>query len=337
MINVQKPGMLTTIQDSGRHGFQKFGVIASGPMDTLAYRVANILVRNDENDAVLEITLTGPTLHFEEDMLLAICGGDLSPAIDGIPIRMWRPVFITKGSQLTFGQCKCGLRSYLAIAGGFNIPVVMNSKSTYLRAEIGGYKGRALRKGDCLTVGTSRRITNSFCRTLDGEQTTYLFKEPGWSVSSNLIPPYGKSRPIRVIKGPQFHLFSELSRRHLVNSKFEVTTQSDRMGYRLNGPKLSLKKEAELISEAVSFGTIQVPPDGNPIVLMADRQTTGGYPKIGQVATIDLPLLAQAKPGDMLEFTIVTLEEAQNLFMKKEREIQQLKKGISLIIKEGEL
>ncbi|WP_043929776.1 biotin-dependent carboxyltransferase family protein [Bacillus sp. EB01] len=333
MITVVKPGLLTSVQDLGRYGFQKYGVIASGVMDQIAHRIANILVGNEDNEPTLEITLLGPILRFEKDCLISICGGDLSPSINGLPVRTWRTIFVKGGSELRFGPAVTGTRVYLAVAGGITVPEVMNSKSTYLRAGIGGYQGRALQQGDVIRLTTPGDLSTAMMEYLEGQTGNKPFAEMDWSISSTLIPIHRKDMPIRVIKGKQFHLFDEESKRKIFSDRFEVSPQSDRMGYRLKGPQLRLEIPEELISEAVSFGSIQVPAEGNPIVLLADRQTTGGYPKIGQIATVDLPLIAQAKPGDYISFKHVTHKEAQLLFLEREENLKQLKNGILLKFK----
>ncbi|WP_409305996.1 biotin-dependent carboxyltransferase family protein [Peribacillus sp. SCS-155] len=330
MITVIKPGLLTSVQDLGRYGYQKYGVIASGVMDKLSHRIANILVGNDENEPTLEITLLGPAIQFEEDSLISICGGDLSPSINGTLVRPWRSIFVKKGSKLTFGPAKSGSRTYLSVAGGFNVKEVMDSKSTYLRAGIGGFKGRALKAGDSIPFHQPGDLSISIMEYLARQAKDRQFAEMEWSVASNLTPAYRKDAAIRVIKGNQYHLFSEVSRYKFFSETFEVTPQSDRMGYRLKGPFLQLEKPEELISEAVSFGSIQVPSEGSPIVLLADRQTTGGYPKIGQIASVDLPIIAQAKPGDRIRFSEVSHEAAQALYLEREAELKQLKNGILL-------
>ncbi|MEH6988659.1 biotin-dependent carboxyltransferase family protein [Cytobacillus firmus] len=335
MIKVLKPGLLSSIQDLGRTGYQKFGVIASGAMDPFSHRMANLLSGNEENDPALEITMMGPTLTFEEDTLISICGGDLSPSINGQPIRTWRSVFVKKGSELKFGGCQKGCRAYLAVSGGFNVPEVMNSKSTYLRAGIGGFKGRALKAGDMVETGKPSLQSLKMKDYLSKQLLDKVFVENDWGIASKLIPETVGNPEIRITRGRQFDLFTHESRLQLFNHAFEVTAQSDRMGYRLKGPALALSEHAEQISEAVNFGSIQVPPDGNPIVLLADRQTTGGYPKIGQVAAVDLPLLAQAKPGDALRFVEISNKEAQQLLIKRELKLKELKQGISLKTRGG--
>ncbi|MBG9588687.1 biotin-dependent carboxyltransferase family protein [Cytobacillus firmus] len=335
MIKVIKPGLLSSIQDLGRTGYQKFGVIASGAMDPFSHRMANLLSGNEENDPALEITMMGPTLTFEEDTLISICGGDLSPSINGQPIRTWRSVFVKKGSELKFGGCQKGCRAYLAVSGGFAVPEVMNSKSTYLRAGIGGFKGRALKAGDVLETGKPSLQSLKMKDFLSKQLLDKAFVENDWGIASKLIPETVGNPEIRITRGRQFDLFTHESRIQLFNHAFEVTAQSDRMGYRLKGPALALSEHAEQISEAVNFGSIQVPPDGNPIVLLADRQTTGGYPKIGQVAAVDLPLLAQAKPGDALRFAEISNEQAQQLLIKREMKLKELKQGIFLKTRGG--
>ncbi|WP_409289839.1 biotin-dependent carboxyltransferase family protein [Peribacillus sp. SCS-37] len=330
MITILKPGLLTSVQDMGRYGYQKYGVIASGVMDQMAHRIANIMVGNRDNEPTLEITLLGPVIRFEKDCLISICGGDLSPTINSIPVRSWRTLFVKGGSELRFGRAVSGTRAYLAAAGGIAAEEVMDSKSTYLRAGIGGYQGRALKPGDVIPFAPRGHLSTAMMEELEGQTRDQPFAEMDWSVTSNLIPLHRKDLPIRVIKGKQYDLFDKESKRKIFSEQFEVFPQSDRMGYRLKGPLLRLETPEELISEAVSFGSIQVPADGNPIVLLADRQTTGGYPKIGQIASVDLPLIAQAKPGDYITFNEVTHEKAQLLFLEREENLKQLKNGILL-------
>lgn len=330
MITVIKPGLSTSIQDIGRYGFQKYGIITSGAMDQLAHRIANLLVGNNENEPTLEITLLGPTIEFEQDSLIAICGGDLTPELNDKPIRNWRPVLVRKGSILKFGAYSKGCRAYLAVAGGIDVPIVMKSKSTYFRAKIGGFYGRALKKGDRLSGCSISQQSANILSSLKSDSITRKYNEGKWIINQDLIPNYSENPTIRVMKGRQFELFRQESQAKLFSKPFDITPQSDRMGYRLKGPMLALRNPMEMISESVCFGTIQVPADGNPIILLADRQTTGGYPKIAQVAAVDLPLLAQAKPGDTLRFTEITHSEAQLLFIQREKEIQQLKLGIKL-------
>jgi antagonist of KipI len=332
-IKVKKSGLLTSIQDLGRYGFQKYGVIASGAMDTLSCRIANMLVGNSENDAAVEITMLGAHFEFQSDSLISICGGDLSPVLNDRPAKMWRPLFVKKGSFLTFGGAKKGCRAYLAAAGGFDVPEVMGSRSTYLRAGIGGYEGRAIASGDRLLFGKMSELsTRLFERFFDSA----TYSEIKWSASPEFFPFLREDESVRVIKGRQYDDFTEKSKSMIFSEPFTITPKSDRMGYRMEGPKLTLVNKAEMISEAVSFGTIQVPADGNPIILLADRQTTGGYPKIAQVASVDLPYLSQFKPGEIVQFKEISLGEAQELLIDRERRLQHFKQGLLLKVSQGD-
>lgn len=329
-MKVLQPGLLTSIQDLGRYGYQKHGVIVSGAMDTYSLRLANLLVGNEEGEAGLEITLMGPSFLIEQDTLLAISGGDLSPSIDEESIPMWRPVYIKGGSVLRFGTCKSGCRSYIAVAGGFNIPEVMGSKSTYLRAGLGGFHGRALKEEDVLELNTPSEQAVHTMKGLEAKAGERPFVPTSWYIERGCIPQDTGHTMVRVMHGSQFELFDEDSITTFFNEPFQVTPQSDRMGYRLSGPVLKLKKPVEMISEAVSLGTVQIPPDGNPILLLADRQTVGGYPKIAQVAAVDISVIAQMKPGKKLTFQEITVEEAERLYMVREKHIQSLKLRMKL-------
>ena len=333
-IRVVKSGLLTTIQDLGRYGYQKYGVIVSGAMDCHSLRLANILVGNEEGEGVLEFSLMGPSLKIEKDMLLAITGGDLLPKIDGKSVPMWRPVYVKKGSTLEFGCCMSGCRSYLAVASGFDILPVMDSKSTYLRAGIGGFRGRGLTVGDVLLVKDLQEQSLPLLERLSKKTGLNSFVSTAWYVGSNHIPKNQQHITIRIMKGSQFDHFAVDSRQKLLSSPFQVTAQSDRMGYRLSGPTIKLKKPLEMISEAVALGTLQVPPDGNPIILLADRQSVGGYPKIAQVAMVDIPTVAQTKPGGKFCFTEISAEQAEELYCKREQDIKNLTIAINLKMRE---
>ncbi|MDF2569518.1 MAG: kipA 1 [Sporomusa sp.] len=329
-LTVLRPGLLTTIQDLGRYGYQKYGVIVSGAMDGYSLRVANLLVGNAEGEGVLEVTLIGPTLKAEADTLMSITGGDLSPTIDGQPVPMWRPVHIRKGSVLQFGRCKSGCRAYLAVAGGYAINKVMGSKSTYLRAGIGGLEGRPLQAGDILAVNPLHSDSIQLIRHLTQKAANGLVISTPWYVGREHVIPEATPTVVRVMRGQQFALFTDESKDKLWHSLFQITLQSDRMGYRLSGTELLLEKPIEMVSEAVALGTIQVPPDGNPIVLMADRQTTGGYPKIGQVALVDVDKVAQLKPGEKIKFQEISVEEAASGYREREKTIDRLRTAIGL-------
>jgi antagonist of KipI len=314
-IHIIDSGLLTTVQDLGRWGFQKDGVSVSGVMDSFASRIANWLVGNEEHEAALEVTMAGPTLRFEENALIAICGGEFPCTLNDQPVSLWKPLFVKSGSVLSIGACQRGYRAYIAFAGGFDIPMVMNSRSTYLQANIGGFNGRALQKGDVLSLRSNQFHVSA--------------RDVRWGISHSFCSYFsGKRKTVRVMEGPEFAIFTEKSRYDFFTSPYEVTVQSNRMGYRLKGRKLERKIDEEMISEAVTFGTIQVPRDGQPIILMADRQTTGGYPRIAQVLSVDLPVLAQARPGDVIQFQKMTFAEAQRLYIEREREMKTWKKII---------
>ena len=336
-IEVLKPGPLSSLQDLGRTGVQRFGVIASGVMDEWSHRVANLLAGNAADEASLEITLMGPSLLFHQDALIAIVGADLSPRIGDQALPMSEPVRVPAGSRLDFGRRVFGCRAYLAVHGGFAVPAVMGSRSTYLRAGFGGLQGRALRKGDRLPIAPDAVGSGGppIDFALAGAphpgvpQHPGVHPHPGVHLHPAVHPhPAVHERPIRVIRGQQWSRFSAEAQARLFESPFVVNLNSDRMGYRLDGPGLALLEPFEMISEAVGFGTVQVPPDGQPIVLMADRQTTGGYPKIASVASVDLPLLAQRVPGETLRFAPVTLDEAQALYLEREREFARIRQLI---------
>ena len=314
---IEKPGLLSTIQDLGRHGYKRYGIITSGAMDQIAHRLANMLVLNPEDCETIEITMTGPVIRFQEDAVISITGAHLSPAINGHTVKMHRPLFVREGDVLSFGRAVYGIRSYLAVHGGFSIEQVMDSGSTYLKAGIGGYKGRALKKGDRLSLK----------KKISAQKWNKRFK---WSTEAFYRAQCGSGETVRVIPGLQYDAFTEESHRLFVEKEFLVTPESDRMGYRLEGERLSLKEQTELISEGVSFGTIQVPADGQPIILMADSQTLGGYAKIAQVASVDYSMIAQAKPGDRLNFKMISLKEAQRLLLEQEQKLRILKRGIRL-------
>jgi antagonist of KipI len=322
-IKVDRPGLLTTVQDLGRRGYQKYGIIASGVMDSWALRIGNAIVGNKPEEASLEITMSGPVLDLPAGLFFSLTGGDLQPQIEGISVPMWRPIHVKKNCQLRFGHPISGCRSYMTVSGGFNVADVMGSKSTYLRAAIGGFQGRALQKDDILTVGSS------FFARAEWRDRNEFFSSTCWYVPESYLPSTKEPVRVRYTLGGQWNAFSEISQQDFSTAIFSLSNQSDRMGYRLAGPKLMLENSLEMISEAVAFGTVQVPPDGNPIILMADRQTAGGYPKIGQIVLADLPKTGQLSPGSKLCFSEVSLQEAENLYLKQEEIYRYLLRSIA--------
>ncbi|MFT6835692.1 MAG: antagonist of KipI [Francisellaceae bacterium] len=312
-IEVLKPGMFSTVQDLGRSGYQQYGMLANGVMDRYSASLANILVGNKQSEAVIECTLIGSSLRFLADTTISITGAFMSPSISGHKLNNWQVYRVKSGAVLSLKGCESGARSYIAFAGGIDVNEILGSKSTYLRAKIGGYKGRALQTNDVLKTIPEKRL-NKYWKTSKNED---LYREASWYVESDLHQEYPNEIEVRVIQGPQFNLFKEQSQSDFFKNKYIISSQSDRMGYRLSGIKLIDTAQKNPISEAMTFGSIQVPQDGQPIVLMADRQSVGGYPKIGNVISVDLPRLAQAKPGDSVKFVFITVKAAQDLYLEQ--------------------
>ncbi len=308
-FEVIQPGAFTTVQDLGRYGYQKYGVSISGAMDRFALRVANLLAGNDEGEAAVEATIIGPRLKALEDIRVAISGADLSPEIDAKPVPMWRTLHVPKGGILSFGALKSGCRAYLAVSGGIDIPLIMGSRSIHTRSNLGG-KGRPLSKGDVIKRKDSGiRIQ---------ESGTYQLPE-------DLIPVYGRQWKVRVVLGPQHDYFSRRGIETFLSGEYEITPQADRMGYRLKGPRIEHKDGPDILTDATPPGSIQVPGDGMPIVLLADGQTTGGYSKIATVASVDQDLLAQARPGDKVWFQRITISEAHRLLAGMEKKVERIR------------
>ncbi|MCQ6567717.1 biotin-dependent carboxyltransferase family protein [Bacillus mycoides] len=325
-VEVLHAGMFTTVQDLGRFHYQQYGVPVGGAMDKGALRMINMLVGNEENEAGLEITIMGPKLLIKKTTLLAIGGADMEPLLNGERIPLWRPILAEEGSMLCLGKAKSGCRAYVTFAGGINIDRTMGSKSTYIRAALGGIEGRMLKKGDYFQIGTGAEVASRFIQNLQEEKRI----KTKWAICNNALPKYKKHPILRVITDFEYDQFTEESIKSFFSKEYKVSNYADRMGYRLDGDVLNRVEEIEILSSPVTFGTIQVPNGGQPIILMADRQTTGGYPRIGNVISVDLPLLAQLKPGDYVTFEKITMEEAAQLYIKQETSMSLLKKFIAL-------
>lgn len=293
-IKILDAGLLTTVQDLGRYGFQRYGVSASGVMDEYSAKIANKLVGNKVGEAVLETTLKGVQIEFLQNTAVAITGGNCDVTLNGTKIELWQSYLVNRGDILKMGICRSGLRNYLAFAGGIDVPIIMNSKSTNLKAKVGGFNGRKLMTGDVLSVGVG---------SLEAPLT----------LNKHYTPTYSKDIKVGVILGQQDDHFTEAGIKTFLNETYTVTQESDRMGIRLSsvsGATIEHKNGADIISDGITFGAIQVPGSGQPIVMMADRQTTGGYTKIGNVISSDLAKLAQATPGTKVKFVEYTLEQA---------------------------
>ena len=307
-ITVIKPGWLTTVQDLGRYGYQQYGVPVSGAMDRRAFIIANRLVGNRDSDAGLEITVKGPELLFEREAVIAVTGADLTPSVNGIGIPLWTSVLVEPGSRLTFGARRAGARGYLAIAGGIDVPIVLGSRSTHTYSRTGGMKGRTLAQGDVL---------------ISGAPAPHAWATIGRTLPERLRPVYARFTTLRILPGPQCSAFAEHALERLTSSPYRLSNQSDRMGYRLGGPKIAHAGAREWISEGTAMGALQVPLDGQPILLMADRHTTGGYPKIAVVISMDLHLAAQLMPGETVQFRTTTLPEAHALMKAEWTEVDR--------------
>jgi antagonist of KipI len=315
---VNRAGFFTSVQDLGRTGFREFGVSSGGALDSFGLRVANLLVGNEEGAAGLEITLGGLQLCFEEERVVAWCGGEFDVQIASTPLPAGHAAHVQAGGELKFGRPQNGCRSWLAVSGGIDVPSVLRSRSTDLRAQFGGFEGRTLRDGDVIPLaawpGSSIPATAI----------------SSWTAPHDWVSP-AKPKPIlRFIRGMDWSRFDDLAIQRFTEHEFGISPDSDRMGVRLEGPELKRVDESDLISEAVAPGTIQVPPSGKPILLLGDCQTIGGYPKIAYVITVDLGVAAQLRARDHVRFSEVSLSDAHRLLVEREREFERFRVGISL-------
>lgn len=308
-VRVVLGGPSTTVQDLGRHGRQCEGVPESGAMDTVAARIANLLVGNEENAALLESTLAGPALLFSNAATVALGGGDFGATLDGEPVAPWHAFPVRPGATLALGNARSGCRAYIAIAGGIDVPIVLGSRSTCTLARFGGFEGRHLRAGDTFRVHETP------------------LPNVRRALTASLRPVHGST--VRLIAGEHQALLDDASRGALFGDALRVSSRSDRMGYRLAGAAPRLRAPIELLSTGVTSGTLQLPPGGEPILLMADHQTTGGYPVLGHVASVDLGAVAQLRPGDPIQFAEISLDEAQRLYLARERSLDALRRALS--------
>jgi antagonist of KipI len=306
VFQVLKPGFFTTVQDLGRFGYLRYGVPVSGAMDTFSLTVANLLVLNSPSDAGLEITLIGPELQALARTQIAVTGGSVSPRINGQNALMWQTLDIEEGDVISFGKMESGCRAYLSVRCGVNTPLVLGSRSTYVRGGFGGVNGRQLKAGDMIDG-------------FDG-----LLAETKLKLPEELVPRFTNHVKVNVILGPQAEMFTEKGINTFLSSQYEVTLESDRMGYRLEGFQIEHKGKADIVSDALLPGTVQVPKNGKPILIMRDAQTTGGYPKIAVTISSDLTTLGQAKPKDVIEFSEIALAEAHNRLQEQRRLLSNL-------------
>ena len=312
-ITILNPGLLTTVQDFGRIGYQQFGVPVSGVVDPRAMSIANILVDNPEDEAVLECTMLGPQIRFNAPNAIAITGGDLGPTIDNQPIPNYAAIRVEAGQVLRFAGLRSGCRAYIAFAGGLDIAPVMGSRSTYMKAKIGGGEGRKLQKDDVIKF----RKPNPDLRGLNIRH-----------ISPEFVPRL--EYKLRVVLGPQDDMFTEHGIETFLSESYVVTPEFDRMGCRLDGEIIEHKGESgDIISDGIAFGAIQVPTAGKPIIMLSDRQTTGGYTKIANVISADFRILAQLKAGDRVRFAQVSVAAAQDALLTQRAALKTLRTAVS--------
>lgn len=333
-LEVRKPGMLTTVQDGGRHGWQSFGVSAGGAMDKESLRIANLLVGNPAEAAALEMTAIGAEFRVMRDLLAAACGADLDARVDGEPMPLHRSVWLREGAVLTFGRAKRGCRAYLAVAGGVATPKLLGSRSADLRFGVQSLGGRALAAGDRIPVGEPAPLGQRIAASLHAEADRFgrAWASARWAAATAAWPTASSRHPveIRLLPGAQWEEFPAQARRRLLRERYQVTADSDRMGLRLSGMPLTRDGNRELASHGVVPGTVQVPASGLPIILAAGCQPTGGYPVIAHVIGADLPLLAQCMPGTELAFRLAEREEAWQARVRADRHYRLLRAGIQL-------
>ena len=325
---VTRAGFLTSVQDLGRTGFRQFGVSTSGALDPFALRVANLLVGNDEDAAGLEITLGGLQLRFEDERIIAWCGGEFDVQIGSQAMPAGHVARLQAGDELKFGRSQIGCRCWLAISGGIDVPVVLGSRSTDLRANFGGFKERALRDGEVVLF--ARQTGSSGFAKATADKSTPATRISSWTAPHDWASPASRHPNLRFIRGVDWNRFDDVTIRRFTIHEFSVSPDSDRMGVRLDGPELKRQVETDLISEAVAPGTIQVPPSGQPILLLGDCQTIGGYPKIAHVITVDLGIAAQLRAGDRVRFSEVSMADAYQLLLERQRELERFRIGLSL-------
>ena len=324
-ISVIRPGMLTTVQDTGRWGYQSRGVPVAGPMDPVSHRLANALVGNDRGAALLEITLLGPELEFEDERLVAVTGADFDLMLDGRRVPSLAPFTVAAGSHLRFGARRLGARAYLAVSGGISVPPILGSRATHLVSGMGGAAGRALMAGDRLPL-EPRGVRSRFSRAADEQspaRKSISYPRP-LAPQEAIVALPDRHATVRVLPGPQVDYFTPDALDLLQSAPYIVAHNSDRMGFRLEGPRLTHAHGADIISDATPLGVLQIPASGQPILLMADRQTTGGYPKIATVIAADMTIAGQLAPADTIAFVVCTRADAMKALIAQERPLMAL-------------
>jgi antagonist of KipI len=310
-IRVVVPGLQTTVQDTGRWGFQSRGIPVAGPVDPVAHRLANALVGNPPDSATLEITLVGPELEFEDERVVAVAGARFRPSVDGLEQQPNHPFIVRAGARFRTGERLWGTRAYVGIEGGVDVPVVLGSRATHVRSRMGGFHGRALEAGDRLPLRDRHDDARRRARVLS-------------MGAVDVDAPAESPARVRVLPGPQLDRFADDALDMLQSGPYIVSKDSDRMGFRLVGPRLRHVGPADVISDATPLGSLQVPASGQPVLLMADRQTTGGYAKVATVIAADITIAAQLGPGDALVFRVCSPREALSALVAQERKLMKI-------------
>jgi antagonist of KipI len=316
VLEVLSPGIQTSVQDLGRYGYGRYGVAPSGALDSFALRIANLLVGNRPGQACLETMLLGPAIRALVDVVIAVAGGNLQPRRNKQPVEMWRSHILKKNDILSFGPPLTGFRAYVAVAGGISVPPVMGSRSTNLPSGFGGLQGRALEKNDILTSKNQTQHVKTDTRAFNA----------AW------IPVYPNNWSLRVVWGPQGDHFPDESRDSFLSAPYKMSSDSDRTGIRLAGAVIRQKPDiqASIISEGVISGSVQIPGDGRPIIILGET-VTGGYRKIATVISADLPLLGQIRPGDTVRFKAVSLDEARQAFAAVEEKVHKFEASLKFL------
>jgi antagonist of KipI len=321
---VTQSGLLSSVQDLGRIGWRKFGVSPGGALDSYAARVANLLVGNTESEAVLEVTLGGAHLQFADERIMAWCGGQFDIQVGSTRVPAGHAALVGEGEQVKIARAQAGTRAWVAISGGIDVAPVLKSRSTDLRANFGGFRGRALRDGEQIALGENPGDAKILADQLRVARIASWCSPHEWSSPAHLAPA------LRFVRGADWIRFDDASLERFAGGPFDVSPDSNRMGVRFNGPELKRNDHGDLISEAVAPGTVQVPPSGQPILLLGDCQTIGGYPKIAHVITVDLPIAAQLRGGDQVRFREVALADAYGLLLERNRLLEQFRCGLKL-------
>ena len=330
-IEVLKPGLLTTLQDAGRPGFTHLGIGSAGAFDAPALRIANALCGNPRDAGALEITLLGPTLRFRDDAWIAITGAPIPFRVDGVDQPTWAPVFVAAGVTVELGAMRSGCRSYLAVRGGFDVAPVLGSCSSDVNACLGPLAGRPLRAGDVLETGTGSGsfFSGGTPRNRDNARENEPDPISNWRLDPRPWFPEETPATLRLLSGSHFDKLREISRKRLFSETFTVQSDSNRVGLRLSGPTLEFDEPVEMVSEGCVPGILQLPPSGQPIAFGPECPVSGGYPRIGQVAAVDMPRLAQRRPGDALRFVPCTFDDAFRALRERERALGRLETRIA--------